>query len=550
MNAYRNNNRVRHAPRKAAVLVGMALTMLPAGSALALEDFGSPSFNWNNTFRYGLLYRLQDQDAALIANPNLDDGNRNFDQGVVSNRLELLSELDMVYENGFGARVSGLGWFDTVYNRDNDHPGATANHSSKPFNEFTDRTRELHGRDLELRDAFVFGRLNIGDSPLRFRAGQYSLVWGESLFFANNAIAGGQNAFDIDRLLADPTAEAKEFVLPVPQVSAELQLSPDVTLGAYYQLGYEPNRLPAVGSYFSTTDTAVDGAESILLGPTRAPLTDIREPDDHGQYGVKLSWRLDDVDLGFYALRFHDKAFQQVVRLGAGPGGVAPESYYLTYHQGTTAYGISASRSFGSVNVALEGSIRQDQALASSHAADASGLAPPGVITPSDNDDNPAYAVGDTAHLNLSTIWLLEPGPLWQEANFVGELAWNRLLSCEQNCDTALDPNATRDAVSLRAVFEPTYRQVFPGLDLGVPVGIGYTPKGSRSSVGPGYPADNGGDITLGLSGVYLGTWQVNLAYTNFFGKTGAFLDDSQSFSYQQSLKDRDFLSLSVRRSF
>ena len=544
-------------------LLAVAVTTSSGNAQAALEGFSNPRVNWNNNFTYNLMYRTGTQDSKLLfrgqgRSANLDDGNNNFDRGIVSNRLELLSELDVVFDNGWGARISGMGWYDDVYNQSNDNPGfnpvAGGSIPNRPgrADSFHSTTREQHGRDAELRDVFVFGRVNLGDTRMRFRVGQFASVWGESLFFANNAIAGAQNGFDIDRLLRDPTAEAKEFVLPVPQIGAEWQLSSDLTLAAYYQVGFQANRLPAIGSYFSSNDMGVAGADLMWADEgVIAPYETLRKPDSDDQFGLQLRWRYQGTDLGFYALRFHDKSYQQVVRLGLEPDfTVQPQSYYLTYHEGTTAYGFSASRSFGDVNLALEASIRKDQALASSNAADTSLLGGP--VT--DNKNNPGYAVGDTAHINVSTIWMLNPGRFWQEATFVGEVAWNRLLSCNVGCsgpNAALAHTATRDSVAMRGVFQPTYRQVLPGLDVGVPIGIGYSPKGSRSSVGPGYPAENGGDFTIGLNGMYLNTWHLNMAYTKFFGKTDGFLDnDDGAFTYQQSLKDRDFVSLTVRRTF
>ena len=552
-------SRAHPAVRLLSIALAVNAACAPATRAADTDD--GINLSWTNTVRYGAAFRVKGQDPVLLANPNADDGDRNFSKGLVSNRIELLSELDATLPSGLGARVSAAGWYDSVYDRHNDNPGfaggASPNQLSAAPNQFTGRTRDLHAHRGELRDAFVFGKTDLGGVPLTVRLGQHAVVWGESLFFANNAIAGAQNAFDIGRLLEDPTVQAKEFVLPVPQLSAQAQLGRAVTLGAYYQFRYRSNRLPAVGSYFSVNDTNVDGAERILLGPTASAL---REPDrlprDAGQFGLQLRWRVAETDLGFYAVRFHDKDFQQVMRLGVTPAGVLPTSYYLTYNQDSTAYGASASMSFGEVNVAVEGSVRNNQALASTHAADVAALAPPGFIPPSDNDGNPAYARGRTAHLNASVIWALEPGVLWREANFIGEVAWNRLLSCRVGCvaqpgaAAALDPNATRDALSMRAVFEPTWRQVVSGLDLGVPVGFGYTPKGSRSSLGPGFPAENGGDLTLGLNGIYNQSWRFSLAYTHFIGTAATFLDASQSFSYQQARKDRDFVSFNLRRSF
>ena len=515
--------------------------------------------NWGNTFKYAAAVRVTGQNPALVGNPatspNADDGDRNFGTGgLISNRIEWLTELDVESTQGFGARVSALGVYDNVYNSNNSNPGfpggAYPNQTSVPYNQFTKKTQSLLGSQLEFRDAFVYGKVDVGDMPLTGRLGQHALVWGESLFFANNAIAGGQSAFDITRLLSDPTAQAKEFVLPVPQLSAQMQVNSSLTLGAYYQFAFTPNRIPPAGSYFATSDIVAPGAEQLLLPYPLpgAPRTADLNPSDGGQFGLQAKVRVDETDLGFYAIRFHDKNPQQVSVLGGTPPNLFPASYYLTYHEAITAIGASASRSFGDMNLAAEVSVRHNQDLASSgHASDLSGVF--GGPT-SNNTNNTAYAVGDTAHLNVSTIWSLEPSVLARESTFVGELAWNRLLQCTLSCG-ALDPNATRDSVSFRGVFQPMYRQVLSGLDLGVPIGVGYTPKGSRSVLGPfGFPPEDGGDVTLGLSGVYNQVWRINLAYTHFFGTAATLLDATQSFSYQQSLADRDFVAFTVSRSF
>ncbi|UVE19172.1 DUF1302 domain-containing protein [Pseudomonas sp. LS44] len=545
-----------------ALVVG-ALSPAQSWATFSWESDDGLKVDWTNSLRYSAMFRVKDRESELLRNPNLDDGDQNFSSGLVSNRGELLSELDIVHANGFGARASAMGWYDTVYNRDNDNPGvaggAFPSQLSSDYNEFTDSTRDQHGRDVELRDAFVFGRLQLGETELTGRLGQHSLVWGESLFFAGNAVAGAQSPFDVTRLIDDPTAEAKEFVLPVPQVSAQWQLTDGLSLGAYYQFRYVHNRIPASGSYFSVSDIVGDGAERLVLDPVTG-LSALRGSDqdakDEGQFGVQLRWQVGEFDLGFYALRFHDKDLQQVTELGQpfGPfGPVLPTGYYLAYQEDTQLYGFSASRSFGDLNLAMETSIRKDQSLATTHAVDASALGAPAP----DNSDHPAYAVGDTAHVNLSTIWTVPRTALWNEANLVAEVAWTRLLKCKQNCDdtpagaAALDPNITRDSWSMRAVFEPMYRQALVGWDISVPMGVGFTPDGSRNPLGPAaVPAENGGDFTIGVSGLYMNQWDLNLAYTHFFGPAGTFLDETNSYSYQQARHDRDFVAFTVRRSF
>ncbi|WP_297837532.1 DUF1302 family protein [Pseudomonas sp.] len=560
---YRQKKCVRLPIALGTVLLVGAVSPSQSWATYSWESEDGLKVDWNNSLRYSEMFRVDKRDSGLLSNPNLDDGDRNFSTGLVSNRVEVFSELDLVHSGGYGARVSVDGWYDTVYNGANDNPGiaggAYPNQLSRASDHFTDSTRDQQGRKVELRDAFVFGKMQLGDTELSGRLGQHSLVWGESLFFANNAIAGAQSPFDTTRLLDDPTAQAKEFVLPVPQISGQWQLNDSLSLGAYYQFRYVHNRIPASGSYFSVSDIVGAGAEQLILDPATGlavPRESDRDPKNSGQFGLQVRWQVGEFDLGFYALQFDDKDFQQVTVIGQpyGPAGpVLPTGYYLAYHQSTQLYGFSASRSFGDVNLAMEASVRKGQSLATTHAVDASALGGP---VP-DNSDHPAYAVGNTAHVNLSTIWTVPRTALWNEASLAAEVAWTRLLSCTQNCDAtvagvaALDPNITRDAWSMRAVFQPMYRQAMLGWDISLPMGVGFTPKGSRNPLGPAaVPPENGGDVTLGVNGLYMSAWNLNLAYTRFFGSSGNFLDDTNSYSYKQARADRDFVAFTVRRSF
>jgi hypothetical protein len=514
------------------------------------EDF---KLNFDNTFKYSGAWRMKGASDKLLANPNNDDGDRNFDKGLVSNRVDWLSELDLVYAGRYGLRLSGAAWYDQIYNEKNDNPGfsggASPNQSSVAYNEFTDDTQELHGRKAELLDAFVFGTFDLGDRRLSARVGRHSLLWGESLFFGNNAIAGGMSPVDAVKLTSVPNTPFKEAIRPVQQISSSLELTPTLSVGAYYQLRWEPHRLPAVGSYFSGLDTLPDGAEQLLLGEGFAvPRLSNQKAKNSGQGGVQLRLRAGETDYGLYLIHYHSKTPQQVTVLGFVPGqGVVPTGYRLAYHEGITAFGASASRTFGDVNIAVETSMRHNQDLASSRAFDTSALSG---TAATDNSDHPAYAVGNTAHVNVSALWSVPSMPLFPESNLSAEVAWNRVLSVTKNPE-AVDPNASRDAYAMRVLFEPTYRQVMGGLDIGVPIGVGYSPRGSRSmALGPSTTPENGGDLTVGLNGTYLDAWRFSVAYTHYFGSEAPLITQDNAFSYGQNLKDRDFLAFSVRRTF
>jgi hypothetical protein len=199
----------------------------------------------------------------------------------------------------------------------------------------------------------------------------------------------------------------------------------------------------------------------------------------------------------------------------------------------------------------VEGSVHTNQDLASTQGADVSGFAP---VAPTNNTDNPGYAVGRTAHINVSTIGSLGPSMFWREASLAAELAWNRVLSITKNA-AAKDPNATRDGVALRLVLEPTYRGAIDGVDLGVPLGLGWAPKGSRPLAVNNPNAwipEGGGDVSIGLNASYQDAWRATLSYTHFVGASGTFNDltANNAFSWKQTLKDRDFIAASLRYSF
>ena len=530
-------------------LAALAAAALSAAQANAAEiDTGNPDvkLRWDNSIKYSNAFRLKKPSTKLTADPTLDDGDRNFGRGLISNRLDLLSEMDVSYQ-GFGARVSAAAWYDTVYNRSNDNDAPfTANSTSVPYNEFTAPTRKVHGRKAELLDAFIFGGVDLGDSKATFRLGRHTVLWGESLFFGANGIAGGQAPIDVIKALSVPGTQFKELIRPVPQVSGQLQLGTRLSIGAYYQFRWEKTRLPAAGSYFSTLDYLGDGGET-LVPPALAAvagqgpfyrMADIGAKDS-GQGGVQLRWRWGETDLGFYATRFHSKT------PGAIYGRFIPpdNGFQWVYPEGIRAYGASASHTFGEFNLAGEVSVRRNTPFASDLQVAPSGIG--------DNAGKPLYAVGNSVHAQVSVLATLGPTFIAQESTLVGELAWNRRERITKN-PAALNPNADRDATNLRVSFEPLYRQVLPGLDLGVPMGLGV--GFGNSSVVAAFNGHHTGDLSIGLNGTYLAVWRLGLNLTHFFGPEGAaVLPDANGVghsSFRQSLKDRDFLSLSVQRSF
>jgi hypothetical protein len=173
------------------VLIALAASFVfwMCGTAAAFEiQTGNEDvkINWDNTIRYNLGHRIGTQDKAVIANMNLDDGDRNFKSGFVTNRLDILSEFDVSYRKSYGVRVSGAGWYDQVYKDHLDNGSvATSNHFDDNGNQaigFSGYAKKHYaGPDGELLDAFAFGNFSIGDIPVQIKAGRHTLYFGERL---------------------------------------------------------------------------------------------------------------------------------------------------------------------------------------------------------------------------------------------------------------------------------------------------------------------------------------------------------------------------------
>lgn len=566
------------APRYSVIAFAAACV---ATGAQAIEiDIGNPdwSLRFDNTVKGSVKLRTESADPALkdsfrqiptgapppapatFAFPqalNFNAGDQNFQKkGFVSQRLDLLSEFDAVWRKDFGARISAAAWYDAKLHRktkaDNDPTiGQT------PFDEFPSHTKRVAGGDAEVLDAFIFGGWRFDNGmKLTARLGQHALQYGESLFFGDNGIARAQGPVDIDKLLASPNAQFKEILRPVPQISAQLQLSSNVSVGGYYQFRWEEDRLPPAGSYFSTANIPWGSSQPEFVSiPPPAPVAGNyvlaaganQKPKNAGQFGLQLKWRLDEADLGFYAARYHDKDGQLYGQIDPtappSPFGTLPGTWFYKFPGSIKTYGVSASRSLGDFNVAAEASIRNDVPLRSTNILYVPAFGP-----------QPQVAKGRTAHLNLSTLATFGPSFIARESSLVAEVAWNRLLH-KDDPDQELDAGRSRDATAVQFIFTPTYRQALPGLDLAVPIGLRYTVAGHSSVTA--WDSRGNGSANVGLEGNYLGVWQFALTYTHFIGKAVPFVDYSPLltggaavYGHGNALADRNYVALSLRRTF
>lgn len=540
-----------------ALALALAAMLAPT-PALAFDiDTGNPDFalRWDNTVKYSVGRRLHDANPALANDVNLGDGDTNFrNKGLASSRFDLLTELEGSYSN-MGFRLSAAAWNDARYLRANANntagalgPGISAVNSTEIAapNQFSPYTRKTHGRDAELLDAFASVKMDLGGHAATVRVGQHTVVWGESLFFGDNGIAGAMSPVDVAKALSVPNLRFQEILRPVPQVSGQYQIDSGLTVYGYYQAKWVESRSQGAGSYLSPLDFQAGGN---LLFTQNGPFarTPTRNGKDSGQGGVSLRYRGEDTDYGLYLVRFNSKNSTTVTN-------PVTSSFYETHHNGITSVGVSANRSVEKFNLAFEASYRRNQDLLSLNAYDVGGGA--------------QYATGNTFHLNLSAFGVgLGKTALWDDASLVGEYAYNRVLRVTKNADTlsgcqptfvpgsACQPNGTRSSSRLQVLFEPVWFQALPGVDLRMPIGLSYQFKGSRNMVGVAPMADGGGSFNLGVSGNYLDVWRFGINWTHYFGKADPLFglvsgSGTPKFNYGQVFRDRDFVSIYLTRTF
>ncbi len=344
-------------PLQAGALLGV-LPLLIASHVQAVELSlmdGQVEGSLDTTLSYGTLWRVQGRDDT--GDINADDGNRNFDTGLVSEVYKVTSDLALNYQN-YGLFVRGTGHYDTqIMDKRNDYYGLSDSlgrpSQAYPHDDrFTDESRDVAGHNVELLDAYLFGNWDIGDMPLSAKVGRQVISWGEGIFYR-----GGVNAINpVDAAKYNlPGSEIKEVLMPIEAFSFNLGLTESLSLEAYYQWTWEETRLNPVGTFFGGTDLFADGGNTAYtteeaLAPVLAfhelaadfgfvgngpfgrnayvdPSTgtfkvanignDLSASDD-GQFGLALRYiaeELNATEFGFYFINYHAKEPQLTVDL-------------------------------------------------------------------------------------------------------------------------------------------------------------------------------------------------------------------------------------------
>jgi len=561
----------------------------------------------DTTLSYGITSRVESRDQRIISEANggsafganSDDGNLNYDKGIISNAFKVTSEMELDYRN-YGAFIRASAFYD-IENKDDDR-ARTA---------LSDDTMDLVGSDIHLLDAYVWSQFDLGNQPAEVRIGNQLLSWGESTFIQNsiNTI----NPVDVSKIRV-PGAELREALLPVPILSAAMDTGDNTSLELFYQLKWEKTKADPVGSYFSTNDFAGNGGTRVMLGwgavsdqvdsstVIQAPATTgvvARAPDqeakDSGQFGMAFrlySEELNNTEFGFYYINYHSRLplIGAVTGSAAAAAGVDPDGqsyvessrYFISYPEDIKLYGLSFNTLLGRSGIALQGEVsyRQDVPLQiddveillaalgsqdnlSPGLTSAAILASEGQLglVPFDTVI-PGYLRRDVTQTQVTATKMF--GPAWGANSTVllGEIGVTTVLdmpdkdvlrlngpgtfvsgnpnlaAVHQNSFETADHFADQVSWGYRLLARMQFDNVFRSINLAPRLAWQHDVNG----VSPG-PAGNFIEgrqaVTLGLSGDYQNVYSADISYTRFSG-AGRY----------NLINDRDFIAANIKYSF
>jgi hypothetical protein len=530
------------------------------GHALAFEvETGNPDLQlrWDNTLRYNLAQRVESRDNKIGRNAISDEGTYSFDQGdIVSNRLDLLSELDFVHGGNKGFRVSAAAWYDAAYDghgRSNPTLAAIPSYRDNEYSNYTERF--YRGVSGEIMDAFAFLNFDAGDVPVGLKAGRHTVFWGESLFLSGalHGVSYAQMPLDLQKGFATPGVEAKELFRPLNQLSGQVQVTDTLSVAAQYFLEWEAYRFPEGGTYLGPVDFAFNGPDrQFVPGLGFVSRESAVEPHNSGEFGLSARWSPEFLDgtIGLYYRRYSDKVPQTLMTRRV-PGD---SQYRLIYADDIDLFGVSLAKNIGGVSVGAEVSYRRDTPLN----ARVLGVSPTGVP---DRGETPGPR-GDTYHALVNLVGVMPETPLFDGASWAAELTysrWDKVRSGEKLFNAEgfaacagrdkWDGCVTKNFWGLALAFTPTWYGALPGVDLSAPITVARGLSGNAATAFGGN--ERQGNYSIGLSADVFQKYRIDLKYIDYFGRyrDNGFAVTSQNGS-TTLLQDRGFVSLTLKTTF
>jgi hypothetical protein len=504
----------------------------------------------DTTVKYTGGWRVAERDSRLANSPGRDEGDYRVDKGeMIMNRADILSQMDLTYQQINGLRVSAAGWYDFGFDRNvKQSPELEAQGWQSSYN--NDRysglvQRYYKGPSGEILDAFVFSSFNAGETPVNVRLGQHTIYWGTSVYdHFSNGIAYGQAPLDARKSAMVPGSTAQEVFLPVAQLSAQSQITPQISLAGQYFLDWKPTRFSEGGTHFSGTDYLFSGPDRRPLSPgVSIPQLDSLEPGTkHGSFGISSTWSpefLDGEISAFY--RHFDDPMPWLAPQSVNGG------YRLVYPKDIDLYGLSLNRSIGRGSVGVDLSVRHNAPL------NALGVS---------NVDNEGPR-GDTLHVVTNMISALPNSSFYDAGTWTAELSYAHLMDVTKHkelyrgegygCDALnldeKDGCSTRNFVGLTLQVTPQWLQILPGVNLSMPTNWRYGIHGNGATSANGQ--EDAYTLSLGLQADIYERITTAITYVTTYAPINTVVNGIATTGRDGfSTRDRDWVAFSIQTSF
>ncbi len=520
-------------------LASVAGCVLPHQAVALSFEQGDWLFNVDTTLTGAAQWRTESRKDSLTSDINGDDGNNNFDKGLVSAKGSFILELGGQYEDfSFFVRTDGL--YDYVYeDKKTDlspeqyvtYNGAIPNGGNVKRGDFPDDTLDEHGKRLRLLEAFFNYRFDLGNQSGAVRFGRQVIAWGEALLYTG--VNGMQNPVDGGVALS-PGVEAKEIFLPTTALDLKWSFTDNLSAEAYYKLEWEKTTTPGVGSFLSPSDVIGPGAQRLILipdpvNPITGSVADENEASDEGQWGAIMRYLTDggtSLSLSYTNSHANKPGALTVVDLANMDNTFTREEYA----EDVEFWQFGVNTTWG------EASVYADVAY-------------------SDN----AYFVDTTRYVNdrgqLVVSDMVE-GEYWQVVvgmlDLYTALPWlseqitltaEMIYQANDMGKGSLEDSpfgVTDDAWGYNILVQLKYFAVLPGLDIEVPMSFKHDVDGYGASV-MNSQVDGQKWASLGAHAYYLDNWEFDAKYSFYFG------NDNPGEGFYA---DRDNIALSVKYKF
>ena len=518
---------------------------------------------WDNSIRYSYGLRVEGRNRKLFNQRITDDGNALFDiYDTVTNRVDLLTEFDVLYKGAIGARISAQGWYDDAYGSQSKTNRNLPNSSSYDNNRFSNYTKRFyHGPSGEILDALIFTKFDLAGMPVSVKGGRHTIYWGEALLIggAIHGISYSQMPLDFQKAFASPGVEAKELFRPLNNLSFQMQPLTSLTIAAQYFLQWDSYRFPEGGTYLGPGDFIFNGPDRQFIGPplfrTQLRQGEILDPEHRGDVGVAVRWSPDWLKgtLGFYYRNYSDK-IPQILRRGA--------TYHMVYADDIDLFGVSLARPLGRLSLGMDWNYRRNTPLLTQTF---------GIMNVFPEQGETGGARGDTWHLVANVLGLV-PAFSPFGVKIFDTAAWNaegtfaRWETVRQNpglfqavgpgffcanpgIRNKFDGCATKNFFGLAGNFTPTWFQALPGMDLSLPLSYSRGIVGNSPVVFGGNQGT--GSYSLAVAANLYARYLFELKYVDFFGPTR---ETATTVTSQNGLgallKDRGHLVFTFRTTF